>query len=240
MDGIVLDELKKIREDHADARRTVILDQVDEITVEDMIAEEDVAISITHSGYIKRTSISTYRSQRRGGRGRMGMRTKDEDFVDQLFIASTHSYVLIFSDRGRVYWLKVHESRGGTPGKGSRGQPGAARPAGEIAASPGQGFEPTPRPAGTRKGSVKKTDLSLSNRAERHHRPRCGDDDALIEGRAHLGHRRAPAATKEGIATISARRTCGRLGARLRGEGDRVEETDEVWPWRCSPRAAPC
>src|SRR6185295_17682853 len=84
-------------------------DAVDEITVEDMIAEEDVAISITHTGYIKRTSITTYRSQRRGGRGRMGMRTKDEDFVDQLFIASTHSYILIFTDRGRVYWLKVHE-----------------------------------------------------------------------------------------------------------------------------------
>ena len=109
IDQIVTDELKKIRDDHGDARRTVILDAVDEITVEDMIAEEDVAISITHSGYIKRTSITTYRSQRRGGRGRMGMRTKDEDFVDQLFIASTHSYILIFTDRGRVYWLKVHE-----------------------------------------------------------------------------------------------------------------------------------
>ena len=67
--------------------------------MEDLIAEEDVVISITHGGYIKRTSITTYRAQRRGGRGRMGMRTKDEDFVDQLFIASTHSYVLIFTDR---------------------------------------------------------------------------------------------------------------------------------------------
>ena len=86
-----------------------IVDAVDEITAEDMIADEDVVISITHTGYIKRTSISTYRSQRRGGRGRMGMQTKDEDFVDQLFIASTHSYILIFTDRGRVYWLKVHE-----------------------------------------------------------------------------------------------------------------------------------
>ena len=77
------DELKKIREDHGDPRRTEILDAVDEITVEDLIADEDVAISITHAGYIKRTSIATYRSQRRGGRGRMGMKTKDEDFVDQ-------------------------------------------------------------------------------------------------------------------------------------------------------------
>src|SRR6185503_7594084 len=109
IDQIVTDELKKIRDDHGDARRTVILYAVDEITVEDMIAEEDVAISITHSGYIKRTSITTYRSQRRGGRGRMGMRTKDEDCVDRLFIASTHSYILIFTDRGCGYWLRVTE-----------------------------------------------------------------------------------------------------------------------------------
>ena len=80
-----------------------------EIAVEDLIADEDVAISITHSGYIKRTSITSYRAQRRGGRGRMGMKTKDEDFVSNLFIASTHSYILIFTDRGRIYWLKVHE-----------------------------------------------------------------------------------------------------------------------------------
>jgi DNA gyrase subunit A len=109
VDQIVSEELKKIREDHGDPRRTEIQDAVDEITIEDMIAEEDVAISITHTGYIKRTSISTYRSQRRGGRGRVGMKTRDEDFVDTLFIASTHSYVLIFTDRGRIYWLKVHE-----------------------------------------------------------------------------------------------------------------------------------
>src|SRR5262245_17328038 len=119
IDGVVAAELKQIREDHADARRTEIQDAVDEITVEDMIAEEDVAISITHSGYVKRTSISTYRSQRRGGRGRIGMRTKDEDFVDNLFIASTHSYILIFTDRGRLYWLKVHEiPEVGPQGKG--------------------------------------------------------------------------------------------------------------------------
>ena len=80
-----------------------------EIAVEDLIADEDVAISITHTGYIKRTTITSYRAQRRGGRGRMGMKTKDEDFVSNLFIASTHSYILIFTNRGRIYWLKVHE-----------------------------------------------------------------------------------------------------------------------------------
>ncbi|HEY6554286.1 MAG TPA: DNA gyrase subunit A, partial [Vicinamibacteria bacterium] len=109
VDQIVGSELRKIRDDHGDPRRTEIMDSVDEITIEDTIADEEVAISITHTGYIKRTSIASYRSQRRGGRGRMGMKTKEEDFVDQLFIASTHSYILIFTDRGRVYWLKVHE-----------------------------------------------------------------------------------------------------------------------------------
>src|SRR5262245_6353041 len=119
IDTVVATELKAVREEHGDARRTEILDQEDELSVEDLIAEEDVVISITHGGYIKRTSISSYRSQRRGGRGRMGKRTRDEDFVDQLFIASTHSYILIFSDRGRVYWLKVHEiPEVGPQGKG--------------------------------------------------------------------------------------------------------------------------
>src|SRR4029079_2202697 len=95
IDGVVADELKQIRDDHSNPRRTEIQDAVDELTVEDMIAEEDVAISLTHTGYVKRTSITTYRSQRRGGRGRIGMKTKDEDFVDNLFIASPPSTLLV-------------------------------------------------------------------------------------------------------------------------------------------------
>jgi DNA gyrase subunit A len=119
IDAIVVDELKKIREAHGDARRTEIREAVDEIAVEDLIADEDVAISITHTGYIKRTFITSYRAQKRGGRGRMGMKTREEDFVSDLFIASTHSYILIFSDRGRIYWLKVHEvPEVGPQGKG--------------------------------------------------------------------------------------------------------------------------
>src|SRR3954462_9730599 len=107
---IVVDELKQVREKYGDDRRTEILqDEADEINIEDLIAEEDMAISVTSTGYIKRTAISTYRSQRRGGKGRIGMRTRDEDFVSHLFVASTHAYIMIFSDRGRAYWLKVHE-----------------------------------------------------------------------------------------------------------------------------------
>ena len=81
----------------------------DEIAIEDLIADEDVAISITHTGYVKRTHLTAYRAQKRGGRGKVGMKTRDEDFVSDLFIASTHSYILIFTNRGRIYWLKVHE-----------------------------------------------------------------------------------------------------------------------------------
>jgi DNA gyrase subunit A len=109
IDQIVEDELKQIAAAHGEPRRTEILAAADEIAVEDLIVDEDVAISITHTGYIKRTTISTYRAQKRGGRGRVGMKTRDEDFVSDLFIASTHSYILIFTDRGRIYWLKVHE-----------------------------------------------------------------------------------------------------------------------------------
>ncbi|HXY41558.1 MAG TPA: DNA gyrase subunit A [Vicinamibacteria bacterium] len=109
VDAIIAEELTRIREAHGDPRRTEIVAAADEIAIEDLIVDEDVAISITHSGYIKRTNITAYRAQKRGGRGKMGMKTKDEDFVSDLFIASTHSYILIFTDRGRIYWLKVHE-----------------------------------------------------------------------------------------------------------------------------------
>jgi DNA gyrase subunit A len=107
---IIVDELKAIREKYGDERRTVIVEgESGELNIEDLIAEEDMAISVSNTGYIKRTAITTYRSQRRGGKGRIGMRTRDEDFVSHLFVASTHAYIMIFSDRGRAYWLKVHE-----------------------------------------------------------------------------------------------------------------------------------
>jgi DNA gyrase subunit A len=106
---IIVDELKAVRDQYGDERRTQIIDESGDLTIEDLIAEEDMAISVSNTGYIKRTAITTYRSQRRGGKGRIGMRTRDEDFVSHLFVASTHAYIMIFSDRGRAYWLKVHE-----------------------------------------------------------------------------------------------------------------------------------
>src|SRR5690349_20795886 len=107
---IIVDELKGVKEAYGDDRRTEILEgESGEINIEDLIAEEDMAITVTNTGYIKRTAISTYRNQRRGGKVRIGMRTRDEDFVSYLFVASTHAYIMIFSDLGRAYWLKVHE-----------------------------------------------------------------------------------------------------------------------------------
>jgi DNA gyrase subunit A len=106
---LIVDELRAMQAKYGDARRTEIVEAEGELRIEDLIAEEDVAITVSDTGYIKRTAISTYRSQRRGGRGRLGMKTKEEDFVAHLFVASTHDYLMIFSDRGRAYWLKVHE-----------------------------------------------------------------------------------------------------------------------------------
>jgi DNA gyrase subunit A len=106
---IIVDELKAIRDKYGDDRRTEILPEEGAFRIEDLIAEEDMAITVSNTGYIKRTAITSYRNQRRGGKGRIGMRTREEDFVSHLFVASTHAYIMIFSDRGRAYWLKVHE-----------------------------------------------------------------------------------------------------------------------------------
>ncbi|MBP1595088.1 MAG: gyrA [Acidobacteria bacterium] len=117
--GVIVEELKGLRDQFGDERRTEIVDEEVEITLEDLIAVEDVVITVTHSGYIKRTSASLYHSQGRGGKGRIGMTTREEDFIDHVFVASTHSYLLIFTNRGRVFVLKVYEIPDvGTAGKG--------------------------------------------------------------------------------------------------------------------------
>src|SRR2546421_59889 len=106
---VIVTELEEIKKLYGDERRTRIEDEAAEIHLEDLIADEQVAVTVSHGGYLKRTPISTYRMQRRGGTGRTGMKTRDEDFVEHLFIASTHAYILIFTNTGRVYWLKVYE-----------------------------------------------------------------------------------------------------------------------------------
>jgi len=119
LQGVVVAELREVQEKYGDKRRTEIVDEEVEITLEDLIVDEDVVITVTHSGYIKRTAASMYRPQGRGGKGRIGMTTRDEDFIDHVFVASTHSYLLVFTNRGQVYWLKVYEIPDvGTAGKG--------------------------------------------------------------------------------------------------------------------------
>ena len=116
---IIRDDLAEIKERFGDERRTEIVAASGEFEIEDLIAEEDMVITISHAGYIKRLPVTTYRSQRRGGRGITGAGTREEDFIEHLFIASTHSYILVYTDRGRVYWLKVHEiPQGGRTAKG--------------------------------------------------------------------------------------------------------------------------
>jgi DNA gyrase subunit A len=107
--SVITVELREVQKSYGDDRRTQIVDKVDEIKLEDLIADTDMLITVSHAGYIKRTAVDTYRHQSRGGKGRIGARTKEEDFVEHLFIASAHSYILLFTSKGRVYWLKVYE-----------------------------------------------------------------------------------------------------------------------------------
>jgi DNA gyrase subunit A len=107
--SVIVSELRDVQKSFGDDRRTQIVDKVDEIKLEDLIADTEMLITVSHAGYIKRTSTDTYRHQSRGGKGRIGAKTKEEDFVEHLFIASAHSYILLFTSKGRVYWLKVYE-----------------------------------------------------------------------------------------------------------------------------------
>ncbi len=161
---IVKEELQQLATKYGDERRTEITSDEGEFTIEDLIAEEDMVITVSHSGYIKRTSVSTYKKQRRGGRGLNGQGLKDEDFVEHLFIGSTHDYILFFTDDGRCFWLKVHEIP--QAGRAAKGKPvvnlinvtsdtkiQAMVPVREFSESQFLLFS-------TRKGTVKKTALS--------------------------------------------------------------------------------
>ena len=105
----------ELKERFGDGRRTEIIPKAQEFTAEDLIADEDMVVTISHRNYIKRTPLTIYRSQRRGGKGRTGMGNRENDFVSQLYIASTHSFFLIFSNKGRIFWLRVHEIPIGSP-----------------------------------------------------------------------------------------------------------------------------
>ena len=166
--NVIIKELEEIKKEYGgekDPRRTIIQDEAAEITLEDLISDEQVAITFSHSGYLKRTPISIYRQQRRGGAGRKGMSTREEDFVEQMFIASTHAYILVFTNTGRVYWLKVYELPDvGPAGKGKSINSLVALQPGEtvraLLAVRNLDQEDKYVLFATRKGTVKKTALS--------------------------------------------------------------------------------
>jgi DNA gyrase subunit A len=162
--GILKDEMDEVARKYGDDRRTEILADQTDFSVEDLIAEEDMVITISHSGYIKRIAVTTYRRQRRGGRGLTGATTKEEDWIEHLFIASTHDYLMFFTNTGQVYWLKVHEVPQG--GRASRGKPVVncigIKPDEHVAATVGvREFSPDRHLIfATRNGTVKKTSLA--------------------------------------------------------------------------------
>ena len=235
---LVVDELKAVRERFGDERRTEIIDESGEFRIEDLIADEDMAITVTNTGYIKRTPITTYRMQRRGGKGRIGMRTREEDFVSHLFIASTHAYIMIFSDRGRAYWLKVHEIPDvGPGGKGKaianlvsmeEGEKIAALlTVREWPAEEGQQFIVM----GTRKGVIKKTDLSAFSN------PRAGgiiamgveEGDAVIAVEISDGNEQIFLGTRDGMAIRFDETDVRPMGRAAYGvRGITLREDDEV------------
>jgi DNA gyrase subunit A len=240
---IIVRELREVQTKFGDERRTIILDQGGELSIEDLIADEDVAITVTDTGYIKRTPISTYRNQKRGGKGRIGMRTRDEDVVNHLFVASTHAYMMVFSDRGRAYWLKVHEIPDvGADGRGKAIANLVQMGGGEKIASmlPVQAFDDTHFIVmGSRKGTVKKTELSAFAN------PRAGgiiamgieEDDAVMAVQLSDGDSEIFIGSQLGMAIRfpeSDVRSMGRTAYGVRGialrEGDAVVAMEVVKP----------
>jgi DNA gyrase subunit A len=232
---IVVDELRQVQTKYGDPRRTEILAAEGEFRIEDLIAEEDMAITVSNTGYIKRTAITNYRNQRRGGKGRIGMRTREEDFVSHLFVASSHAYIMIFSDRGRAYWLKVHEIPDvGPDGRGKAIANLVSMEEGERIAAllAVKEFEANKFIVmGTRRGVIKKTELSAFSN------PRAGgiiamgveEGDAVIAARISDGSSEIFIGTRSGMSIRFPEddvRSMGRTAYGVRGIS--LREDDEV------------
>jgi DNA gyrase subunit A len=239
--GIIKDELAALKEEFADARRTEILAETVDLTIEDLLADEDMVVTITRSGYIKRTHVEAYRSQKRGGKGVTGMETKEEDIVEDLFVASTHSFLLFFTNKGKVHWLKVHEiPEGGRQAKGKAMANVLSLSEGERVATcvPVRDFE-----SGgyilfaTKQGKVKKTELSAFSH------PRAGgiqaitleEGDEVMAARRTDGQREVLLSTKQGMIIRFPEdevRPMGRTAAGVRGidvdEGDQVIAAETI------------
>ena len=234
--NIIKEELLEIKESYGEGRKTEIVADFTSLSIEDMIAEEDMVLTITHNGYIKRTSLSTYRSQRRGGRGVQGASSREEDFVEHLFIANTHSYILFFTDKGKCYWLKVYDIPEG--GRAAKGRAVinliGCEPDEKVSAfiTVKEFNEDHFVVMATQNGLVKKTKLSAYSK------PRKGgiyaveikDGDSLIEARVSTGDNDILLGTKNGKSIRfseeqirpSGRKTMGVKGITLSSKDDKL------------------
>jgi DNA gyrase subunit A len=163
--SVIVAELREVAKSYGDERRTQIVDRVEEIKLEDLIKDEEMAITVSHAGYIKRTSVDVYRHQSRGGKGRIGARTREEDFVEHFFVASAHSYILLFTSKGRIYWLKVYEipeAAAATRGKAINNLVRFQEGERLMAVVPTRNLEEAGRYVflATKQGTVKKTELA--------------------------------------------------------------------------------
>ncbi len=236
-------EVRELRDKYGDARRTEIIPATNEISIEDMIADEDMVITVTRTGYVKRSPLALYRAQNRGGKGRMGMATKDDDFVEHLYVASAHSSVLVFTESGRMYWIKVHEipeAGPNTKGKAivnllnleKHEKVATTVAVREFAADRYLVFA-------TERGTIKKTPLSAysNQRAAGIIAIQIDDDDRLLTVRVTDGSREILIATTKGLSIrfpetdvrSMGRSAYGVNGIRLR-EGDRVVTMESLEP----------
>ena len=232
---VIVDELQEIREKYGDERRTEIVAGTEDIDIEDMIVEEDMVVTISHAGYIKRNAVSLYKSQHRGGRGKVGMGTKEEDFVEKIFIASTHHYLLVFTSAGKVHWLKVYQIP--QAGRAAKGKAMINL----VSLAPGERVSAT-LPVKefvsdkfvvmvTRKGIIKKTDLAAYSN------PRTGgiiaisidDDDELVDVQLTNGDQDIFLASRLGMAIRFREDDVRDMGRTARGvRGINLDEGDDV------------
>ena len=232
---VIIEELNEIKERYGDERRTEIVASSEDINIEDMIVEEDVVVTISHSGYIKRNAVSLYKSQHRGGRGKMGMGTKEEDFVEKIFIASTHHYLLVFTSAGKVHWLKVYQIP--QAGRAAKGKAMVNL----VNLAPGESVRAT-LPVKefvddkyivmiTKKGTIKKTELTA------YANPRSGgiiaisidEGDELVDVQLTMGNQDIFIATRQGMAIRFKEDDVRDMGRTARGvRGINLDEGDDV------------
>jgi DNA gyrase subunit A len=232
---LIREELTELKKRYGDERRTEIIEDTTEIELEDLIVEEDMVVTISHGGYIKRNPISLYRSQKRGGRGVTGMETKEDDFVEHLFIASTHDYFLFFTNLGRLHWLKVHEIP--QAGRLARGKAMVnvlnLQPQEKVATTlPVRSFEDGKSVIMvTRKGLIKKTDLMSFSR------PRTGgiiatliqEGDELIAANVTHGEQDIFLGTRDGLSIRFKEKDIREMGRMAQGvRGIRLSPADWV------------